>query len=79
MDDRKPPISSRHPLGQIGSDAAPISSHINRDRTGKLALLWPRDAPKWHAAKPQDYRLYRVFVSMAALGIEAEPALYADD
>jgi hypothetical protein len=49
------------------------------DQTVKLALLWPRDAPKWHAATPRDYRLSRVFDAMAALGIEAEPALYADD
>ena len=45
----------------------------------KLALLWPRDVPKWHAATPQEYRLSRVFEELAALGIEAEPALYADD
>ena len=47
--------------------------------TFKLALLWPRDVPKWHALTPQDYRLHRVFEAMAALGIEAEPAIYADD
>jgi hypothetical protein len=52
---------------------------MSRDRTGKLALLWPRDAPKWHAATPQNYRLHRVFDAVAALGIDAEPALYADD
>jgi hypothetical protein len=79
MDDRKTPISSHDPLGQTGSDAAPVTSHMSKDRAGKLALLWPRDAPKWHAAKPQDYRLHRVFQAMAALSIEAEPALYADD
>jgi hypothetical protein len=45
----------------------------------KLALLWPRDVPKWHAVTPKDYRLHRVFEAMAALGIEAEPAIYADD
>ena len=45
----------------------------------KLALLWPRDVPKWHAATPHEYRLSRVFKELAALGIEAEPALYADD
>src|SRR3984957_17254334 len=50
-----------------------------RDQTGKLALLWPRDATKWHAATPRDYRLSRVFDAMAALGVEAEPALYSDD
>jgi hypothetical protein len=47
--------------------------------TSKLALLWPRDVPKWQALAPQDYRLHRVFAAMAALGIEAEPAIYADD
>jgi hypothetical protein len=45
----------------------------------KLALLWPRDVPKWQARTPQDYRLHRVFEAMAALGIEAQPAIYADD
>jgi hypothetical protein len=52
---------------------------MRRDHAGKLALLWPRDASKWHAKTPQDYRLHRVFDAMAALGIEAEPAIYADD
>lgn len=45
----------------------------------KIALLWPRDVPKWHAATPQEYRLHRVFEALAALGIEGVPALYADD
>jgi hypothetical protein len=49
------------------------------DGTMKLALLWPRDAPKWNASTPGEYRLHRVFEALAALGIEAEPALYADD
>jgi hypothetical protein len=48
-------------------------------RRKALALLWPRDVPKWNAATPQEYRLNRVFEEMAALGIEAEAALYADD
>jgi hypothetical protein len=49
------------------------------DQADKLALLWPRDAPKWRAVTPRDYRLSRVFDAMTGLGIEAEPALYADD
>jgi hypothetical protein len=52
---------------------------MTTDQTCKLALLWPRDATKWHVATPPNYRLSRVFDAMAALGIEAEPALYADD
>jgi hypothetical protein len=49
------------------------------DQAGKLALLWHRDAPKWRAVTPRDHRLSRVFDAMTGLGIEAEPALYADD
>jgi hypothetical protein len=45
----------------------------------KLALLWPRDIPKWNAATPKEYRLHRVFEEMALLGIKAEAAPYADD
>jgi hypothetical protein len=52
---------------------------MTTDKAGRLALLWPRDAPQWHATTPRDYRLSRVFDAMAALSIEAEPALYADD
>jgi hypothetical protein len=49
------------------------------DGTMKLALLWPRDVPKWHASTPAEYRLSRVFDALSALGIEPKPALYADD
>jgi hypothetical protein len=52
---------------------------VTANGTVKLALLWPRDIPKWNAATPHEYRLARVFEEMAALGIEAEPAIYADD
>ncbi|SDT01290.1 Cj0069 family protein [Bradyrhizobium canariense] len=52
---------------------------MTTSEAGKLALLWPRDAPKWHATELQDYRLHAVFEAMAARGIEAEPAFYADD
>jgi hypothetical protein len=52
---------------------------MSASETRKLALLWPRDAVKWHAATPRDYRLHHVFDALAAHDIEAEPALYADD
>jgi hypothetical protein len=45
----------------------------------RLALLWPRDVPKWNAATPREYRLYRVFEEMAALGIEPCAVPYADE
>jgi hypothetical protein len=49
------------------------------NRAVRLALLWPRDVPKWNAATRSDYRLYRVFEEMAALGIEPCAVPYADD
>jgi hypothetical protein len=52
---------------------------IAMDRGNKLALLWRRDAPKWQAATAENYRLHRGFEELAALGIQAEPALYADN
>ena len=52
---------------------------MRSDYACKLALLWPRDVSKWNAKAPQDYRLHRVFEAVAALGIEAQPAIYADD
>ena len=54
-------------------------SPSTRRRSRALALLWPRDVPKWNAATPHEYRLKRVFEEMVALGFEPEPALYADD
>jgi hypothetical protein len=46
---------------------------------GKLALLWRgnRQAPSEAAAR--NSRLNRVFEALAALGVKAEPAVYADD
>jgi hypothetical protein len=52
---------------------------ISQPDSTKLALLWPRDVAKWNAATPSDYRLYRVFEEMAALGIEPCAVPYADD
>jgi len=49
------------------------------DRSIRLALLWPRDIPKWNATTPREYRLHRVFEEMAALGIEPSAVPYADD
>jgi hypothetical protein len=71
------------PSGDMPKKSRPVDqarsmSTIKPDSM-KLALLWPRDVPKWHAATPQEYRLNRVFEALAALGIEPEPALYADD
>jgi hypothetical protein len=47
-------------------------------------ILWPRkvttcSALTRRAATPQKNRYHRVFEELAALGIDAEPAVYADD
>ncbi len=46
---------------------------------GKLALLWRGNRQERNEATAQNSRLNRVFEALAALGIEAEPAVYADD
>ena len=46
---------------------------------GKLALLWRGDRQARSGATAQNNRYHRVFEALAALGIEAEPAVYADD
>jgi hypothetical protein len=47
--------------------------------TGKLALLWRGGRLERRAATAQNNRLNRVFEALAALGIQAEPAVYAED
>jgi hypothetical protein len=49
------------------------------DQVGKLALLWRGDRQARNEATARDSRLSRVFEALAALGIHAEPAVYADD
>ena len=46
---------------------------------GKLALLWRGDRRARSEATAQNNRLNRVFEALAALGIQAEPAVYAED
>ena len=46
---------------------------------GRLAVLWRGDREARCAALPENNRFYRVFEELAALGIHAEPAVYADD
>jgi hypothetical protein len=46
---------------------------------GKIAVLWRGDREARRAATPQNNRFHRVFEELTALGIHAEPAVYADD
>jgi hypothetical protein len=45
----------------------------------RLALLWRGDREARRNATPHNNRLSAVFESLAALGVRAEPAVYADD
>jgi len=45
----------------------------------RIAVLWRGDHEARRAATPQNNRYHRVFEELAALGIDAEPAVYADD
>jgi|SRR5882672_3624101 len=49
------------------------------NETVKLAILWHGDHRARRDATPQNNRLNRVFEALAALGVHAEPAVYADD
>ena len=42
----------------------------------KIAILWRGDAEARRAATPQNNRFYRIFEELAAVGIDAEPAVY---
>jgi hypothetical protein len=45
----------------------------------KIAILWRGDRQIRATATPQNNRYHRIFAELAARGIDAEPAVYADD
>lgn len=45
----------------------------------KIAILWRGDAAARRDATPANNRFFRVFEELTAVGIEAVPAVYADD
>src|ERR1700720_2262483 len=45
----------------------------------RIAVLWRGDREAPQTATPQNNRYHRVFEELAALGIHAEPAIYADE
>jgi hypothetical protein len=55
------------------------SSKQTSERAGEVALLWRGDRATRDTATPQNCRLAGVFEALAAAGIQAEPAVYADD
>src|SRR5262249_40248768 len=49
-------------------------SKMSREKTFKVAILWRGDAEARQSATPQNNR--RIFEELAAVGIDAEPAVY---
>jgi hypothetical protein len=45
----------------------------------RIAILWRGDRDTRRAATPQNNRFYRVFKELAAVGIDAKPAVYDED
>ena len=45
----------------------------------KIAILWRGDAAARQAATPQNNRFHRIFEELAAVGIDAEPAVYDEE
>src|SRR5271156_294233 len=45
----------------------------------RIAILWRGTHAGRRAATPRNNRYHRIFEELAALGIGAEPAVYADD
>jgi hypothetical protein len=52
---------------------------MTEGKVGRLALLWRGDRQARNEATAHGSRFNRVFEALASLGIEAEPAVYADD
>jgi len=48
-------------------------------RTPKIAILWRGDRATRDAATPQNNRYRDIFAALQTLGIEAEPAVYAEE
>ena len=45
----------------------------------KIAILWRGDRSARAAATPHNNRYRHIFAELQALGIDAEPAIYAED
>src|SRR5215470_13781016 len=44
-----------------------------------VAILWRGDAAARRVATPQNNRFYRIFEELEALGVRAEPTVYAEE
>lgn len=63
-------------------DGRASRGRASRDRVAphkKIAIVWRGDRAARDGATPQNNRYHRVFAELQALGITAEPAVYAED
>ena len=52
---------------------------MTADANGKIAILWRGDRQARSDATPANNRFHRVFEALAAVGIDAEPAVFAEE
>src|SRR5437764_10496711 len=45
----------------------------------RVAILWRGDREARRAATPENNRYHRIFAELAALGVDAEPVVYAEE
>jgi hypothetical protein len=74
MDVESRSVSGNQPFAEQNAARAPVASKAYR-----VAILWRGDAETRRAATPYNNRYRRVFEELLALGIDAQPIVYADD
>lgn len=56
-----------------------MTEHKSSTKGPKIAVLWRGDAEARRTATPQNNRFHRVFEELAAIGVDAEPAVYDEE
>src|ERR1700757_172035 len=56
-----------------------MTEHKSNTKRPKIAVLWRGDAEARRTATPQNNRFNRVFEELAAIGVDAEPAVYDEE
>ena len=60
-------------------NAEPFSISRPTARLGRIAILWRGDETARRNATPETSRFKAVFAALSAVGVDAEPVVYADD
>src|SRR5271167_4222172 len=56
-----------------------MNGHQHDPKPYKIAIVWRGDREARQAATPQNNRFYRIFEELAALGLQAEPAVFDEN